>query len=39
MIVGTEWWEWMLFGMPWQLAAVIAVIGVIILATFGKDDH
>lgn len=38
-MLATETWEWVVFGLPWQVAAVVAAIGIIVVATFGKDDR
>lgn len=36
MMLATETWEWVFLGMPWQIAAVIALIGVVAVMLMGR---
>lgn len=35
-MLATETWEWVFLGMPWRIAAVIALIGVVAVMLMGR---
>lgn len=37
-VIATETWEWVIFGMPWQVAAAVIGFGLVALGLASRGD-